>query len=82
MSIPLSSCEECGRSTSGSCWQHPRTFPSPWNPLTPYPNPMAPPMVAPSGWVCPKCGAVMAPSMPCCVRCTGATSNQDTREAE
>ena len=23
------------------------------------------------GWICPKCGAVMSPFEPCCVKCSG-----------
>lgn len=34
------------------------------------------PTTSPEGWVCPKCGSVMAPWMPTCPNCKGRISQE------
>ena len=31
-------------------------------------------LFAPKGWICPKCGSVMAPTMPYCLFCCGGNN--------
>jgi len=46
--------------------------PSPQRHITLYGAPMHSFGTAPTGWVCPKCGNVYAPSVPQCTECAKA----------
>lgn len=61
-------CRFCNNQTSAGCYY--------CNPLgITVPNLNEFPTVPQKGWECPKCKAVMSPSMSVCVNCTGNKGN-------
>jgi hypothetical protein len=61
-------CKNCLNTQDYNSTSHPN-----WLPHVPYPN--LQPLNFPSGWICPKCGRVLAPNQPFCLWC-----NQEHKE--